>query len=99
MKQVVLALLVIFVAAAASACDSEPCEEAAAKLERCLKRLDNCRDADPMDRPKCTTALEEGTKAVDDFRSLPCAAQLSDKAEEINSCPVEQMPFCNCFAL
>lgn len=81
-----------------AACSSAPCEEAADKLERCLARVD-CRDADPMEMSKCTNAVSEGTKAVEQLRSLPCTAQLRDKADEVNRCPIEQLPFCNCWAI
>lgn len=96
--QSTLAALAACIALLLAACSSAPCEEAASKLERCLERLD-CRDADPMEIHKCTTAETEGAKAVDQFRSLPCTAQLLDKAEEVNACPIDQLPYCNCWSI
>ncbi len=97
-RLLILLAAVAAVVALAGGCSSEPCLEAADKLERCLERLD-CRDQDPISISKCRTAVDEGNAAVELFRETTCAAQLKDKAEEINRCPIDQVDFCNCFVL
>jgi len=91
-----LALVVLGLAALGGpGCDSAPCMEAADKIQSCLDQLD-CRDVDPTDFSKCNTAQTKGRDALNQLRSAPCTLDVKDIAEQINSCPITQVPFCNC---
>ena len=79
-------------------CSSEPCDEAADKMRTCLQQLD-CRDVDPLNKSKCDRAKRDGEKFLSDIDGVPCAAELEDRAEQINRCPISpaQPVFCGCF--
>ena len=89
------AALLLVLLLPATACDSEPCEEAADKLQACLSAID-CRGqgADPT-QPSCTQA-QRVQQRVDQLRDAPCAAEIREFADQINKCSLDPGDFCAC---
>jgi hypothetical protein len=89
--------MLLFVAAAYGgvACSSPACDEAAARLEACLAKL-NCNETDPLQRPECDQARTSGQEAVKQLRDAPCVDAVADTARKYMACQVDPANFCKC---
>ena len=78
-----------------SACSDEACDAAVVTMRACLDKLD-CNNVDPLQRTKCTNAKSQGETAVRTMDGVPCVAEASDIAEQINKCNPNPATYCRC---
>lgn len=91
----IVSLLTLGLGGAGLACSSEVCDEAVTKMRSCLDQL-NCNNVDPLDRTKCTSAKSAGEDAVKKMDGVPCVADVSTLADQINKCNPNPGNFCKC---
>ena len=87
--------MLVALAVGVVACSSEVCDEAVTKMRSCLDQL-NCNNVDPLDRTKCTSAKSAGEDAVKKMDGVPCVADVSTLADQINKCNPNPGNFCKC---
>jgi len=90
-----LLLWAIAVFFSAGACSDAVCDEAVQSMRTCLAAVD-CTNADPVDRTRCTTAKRQGEDAIKTMDGVPCVANASDLAAQINQCHPNPATFCKC---
>ena len=91
----IVSLLALGLGATTTACSSEACDEAVSKMRSCLDQL-NCNNVDPLDRTKCTSAKSAGEDAIRQMDGVPCVAEVSTLADQINNCNPNPGNFCKC---